>query len=624
MKSIIVGTAGHIDHGKTTLVRALTGIDTDRLEEEKRRGISIDLGFAHLKLNDALQAAFIDVPGHEKFVRNMLAGVGGIDLVMLVVAADESIKPQTREHFDICRLLRIPAGFVALTKADSVDPEIVELVALEVQEFVAGSFLEGAPILPVSGVTGEGLASIRETLIQLAAGVPARETTSNFRMPVDRSFVIQGFGTVVTGTVRSGGIGIETEVEILPSGRRARIRGVQVHGTKAKRAAAGQRAAINVAGVEVADIGRGDTLARPGAFRPTRTADCLLELLPSAAKSLKARTPVHFHAGTSEVVAEMRSLVGSAGLKAGTGGIPVRLVFQEPVVLAPGDRFIIRRFSPVVTMGGGEVVDAFPPPKMRLADLAARTRGLASATLSQRVAFLIRETPGGVSLSELAVRAGVAESAVEAAIPATAARLQQPQPWLVDTGWALGKAEEWKGKLSAFHAANPLLPGMPREDFRSRELGALPVFLFDFVLSRDSGLMSTGEFLHRSTHKLALQQDEEKALALIEGAFRDAGLAVPGVPEVLAASGVDQVRARNLMQVLLRQKRLIRVTADLTFHPDALARLREILAARKGSRFGVGEFKEWTGVSRKYAIPLLEYLDRERMSRREGDLRLVL
>jgi selenocysteine-specific elongation factor len=334
MKNIIVGTAGHIDHGKTALVKALTGIDADRLEEEKRRGITIDIGFAHLQLTPELRLGFVDVPGHERFIKNMLAGVSGIDLVLFVIAADESIKPQTREHFDICRLLGIPQGVVALTKTDLVDPDILELVRLEVEEFVAGCFLESAPVVAVSSFTGAGLDDLRRELERAAAAVPSKWADGHFRLPLDRAFTVKGFGTVVTGTLISGTVCREQEVELYPTGRRLRVRGVQVYGEPADQALAGQRTALNLAGIEPAELARGMVLAVPGVFRAVTQVDCALQLLASA-KPLKHRAPVHFHAGTAEIEAQVRLLDGAAALQPGRRAW-ARIVLREPALLLPG------------------------------------------------------------------------------------------------------------------------------------------------------------------------------------------------------------------------------------------------------------------------------------------------
>ena len=616
MKNIVVGTAGHIDHGKTALVKALTGIDADRLEEEKRRGITIDLGFAHLELTPALRLGFVDVPGHERFVKNMLAGVGGIDLVLFVVAADESIKPQTREHFDICRLLGIPRGIVALTKCDLVDPDILGLVRLEIEELVAGSFLEGAPILPVSAVTGAGLDDLRRELARAAAAVPEKNPGAHFRLPIDRVFSIRGFGTVVTGTLVSGSVAREQEVELYPARRRLRVRGIQVHGSASDRALAGQRTALNLADIEPAEIVRGNVLGEPGRFHNVAQIDARLHLLPSA-KPLKHRAPVHFHAGTAEIEAEVRLLEGRTGMLPGTSAW-VRIVLRDPALLLPGDRFIIRMFSPVITIGGGTVADIGDHRYRANDDPARRLTVLSSSDTAARVALLVREQPFGMSVADLVARTSLGAGEIGAAV--SKAPLTAIGEWLVDRAWMRAARERTVQAVREFHARNPLLPGIPRQDLR----GAAPQFVLDALLAEAGDLVSEGETVRARSHRVVLKEDEALARGKIESAFERAGLAVPALAEVLAQSGVEPARARSLLQILLRERRLVRVGDDLVFHHSAIARLRESLAARRGQRFAVADFKEWTGVSRKYAIPLLEFLDREHVTRREGDQRIVI
>ena len=413
MKHIVVGTAGHIDHGKTALVKALTGIDADRLEEEKRRGITIDLGFAHLQLTPALRLGFVDVPGHERFIKNMLAGVGGIDLVLFVIAADESIKPQTREHFDICRLLGIPRGIVALTKSDLVDPDILELVKLEVEELVAGSFLEGAPIVPVSSVTGAGLDELRAELAKAAAAAPEKNAAGYFRLPVDRVFSVKGFGTVVTGTLVSGSVDKEQEIELYPAGKRLRVRGVESHGSRTSKAVAGQRTALNLPDIEPAELKRGDVLSVPGVFRTVTQMDCRLDLLRSA-KPLKHRAPVHFHSGTAEIEAEVRLFGGAPAMQPGTSAY-VRLILRDPALLLPGDRFIIRMFSPVVTIGGGVVVDLSGRRYRKTDDVSARLDVLGGPDPAPRLALLVKESKFGLDMAELVARTGLRERQISEA-----------------------------------------------------------------------------------------------------------------------------------------------------------------------------------------------------------------
>jgi len=616
MKNIIVGTAGHIDHGKTTLVRALTGIDTDRLEEEKRRGISIDLGFAHLT-HANIQFGFVDVPGHERFVKNMLAGAAGIDLVILVIGADESIKPQTREHFDICRLLGIRHGLIALTKADLVDPELLELVKLEAAEFAAGSFLEDAPILAVSGTTGQGLAELRDALVQLSSLVPPRDTQGPFRLPIDRSFTLHGFGTVVTGTLASGCIRLEDEVEVHPQGRRLRVRNLQVHGGPVPSATAGQRTAVNLAAVEAADLQRGMALTPPGLFRATQIIDCSFDLLPTALP-LKHRQPIHFHAATSELEAEVRLLRGTTPIAPGQSGY-VRLHLSEPVLLLPGDRFIARMFSPVTTIGGGTVLDNHPSPHLRKPAVLARLPELVGAGLGARLRLFAAESEIGETAANLAARCGAHPQAVLAEAPrAGLIPVKDPELRLIPHS-ILGSAQSrLQTVLADFHRSNPLLPGMPKAS------APFPAFLVDLLLSGTKEVVADGDLLRLASHRLQLKADEDEAAAKIESLFRQAGLTVPPVPEVLSKSGIDPVRARSLLQLMLRDGRLVKIAADLIYHREAITNLRQILSSRKGQHFHVADFKDWTGVSRKYAIPLLEFLDRERLTRRDGDRRLIL
>jgi selenocysteine-specific elongation factor len=615
----IIGTAGHIDHGKTALVRALTGIDTDRLEEEKRRGISIDLGFAHLQLTPELSCGFVDVPGHERFVKNMLAGVGGIDLVLLVVASDESIKPQTREHFDICRLLGISRGIVVITKADLVDAELVDLVKMEVEEFTAGSFLENAPKVGVSAVTGAGLEDLRQEIARLSKTIPAKNVADHFRLPVDRAFSMKGFGSVVTGTLVSGSLRVEQEVEIQPGGQHVRVRGIQVHGQPVPRAFSGQRTAVNLGGIDHSELHRGMVLCEPDRFSATKLIDCSVDLLASA-KPLRHRAPVHFHSGTAEIEAEVR-IPNSGRIEPGARGY-VRLALREPALLLPGDRFILRMFSPVVTIAGGTVIDIAPPRKLSTA--GERLAALEGASVPERIRLIVGEAPLGMNLAALIARTGLTTRELGAAIRAAKLQWMEEHQWVMEPRSLVELQGRMKKTLSAFHAQNPLQPGLSKEVLRSRDLAGSPPFLLDAVLRITPGISSDGEVIRLSSHKLALKSDEEQALKKIEDAFASAGLAVPSAQEVLKSCGVDAVRARSLLQILFRDKRLVKVAEDLLFHPSALDKLRQLLTVRKGARFSVPEFKDWTGVSRKYAIPLLEYLDRERVTRREGDSRVIL
>jgi len=634
MKSVIVGTAGHIDHGKSALVRALTGIDPDRLEEEKRRGITIDIGFANLDLTgpggEPVRIGFVDVPGHERFVRNMLAGIGGIDLVLLVVAADESVKPQTREHFDICRLLAVQRGITALTKSDLVDPETLEVVTLEVAEYLRGSFLDPAtsPIVPVSSKTGAGLERLKTELTRLAAEVPAKDPGAAFRLPIDRVFSMKGFGTVVTGTLIAGTVRKEQEVEVQPGGKRLRVRGVQVHGHAAEQAVAGQRTALNLPGVETAELARGMMLTPPQMFRPATQVSVQLDLLPSA-RPLRDRARVHVHVFTAETIAEI-SLLGAKLLRPGERGL-ARLKLDNPLLLLPGDRFIIRQFSPVITIGGGRVLDAADAPKRvksdeRLAFLQVLSDGTAEESLLARVA---RRGASGLSVAELVAETGW--------LPARIAKLtdalgRSGKLAKFDERWVTGEVVErlrvqMSAAVEAFHQANPLVAGIGQEQLR--ETLDLRGDVFRGVLEslvRDKKLQVSGEQVHAAGRGVVLRDEEAESKAQIEQAFARAGLKVPLLKEVLAALPVDRVRAQKIVTLLMRDRVLVKLADDLVFHRDALEALRKQVIAQKSTtpKLNVGSFKDLIGVSRKYAIPLLEYLDRERVTRRVGDERVIL
>jgi selenocysteine-specific elongation factor len=543
----------------------------------------------------------------------MLAGASGIDVVLLVIAADESIKPQTREHFDICRLLGIRHGIIALTKSDLVDQDILDLARLEVEEYVQGSFLEGAPIIPVSATTGAGLDQLRAALE--ATNVTGRSLSRHPRLPIDRSFSMRGHGAVVTGTLIEGTLALQDEVELYPSGKRARIRGLQVHGAAVDRARAGERTAVNLAGVDSVDVRRGMVLAPPGIFHATQQVDCVFDLLPGA-HPLKHRAPVHFHAGTAEVEAQARLIASLEPMKPGTRA-HVRFSLREPLLLLPGDRFIVRMFSPVVTIGGGFVLDIAAPPRIRRADLDRRLTQLESG---DRVSVLVGESQFGMGVPDLVARTGML--AAEIAEPSGLVRL--PEGWLISADTLEKLVAKFRAILKEFHRKNPLQPGAAKEELRSRELAGAPPFLLDALLARAKDIVSEGDIVRLASHRVALKQDEEEAVAKIEALFRDGGLAVPSTSEVLAKSGIESTRARSLLQILLKNRKLIRVGDELIYHSSAIDALRKTLADRKGARFSVPEFKDWTGVSRKYAIPLLEFLDRERLTRREGDVRIVL
>lgn len=608
MRNIIVGTAGHIDHGKTALIKALTGTDADRLAEEKRRGITIDLGFAHLQLTPDIRVGFIDVPGHERFVRNMLAGAAGIDVVLFVISAAESIKPQTREHFEICRMLGVETGVVAITKADLVDSDILELVQLEVDEFTAGSFLETAPRIPVSSATGQGIPALREALAIAARTARGKTAGGCFRLPIDRAFTMKGFGTVITGTMIAGSLGREHEVELYPGGRRLRVRGLQVYGEQADRARAGERTAVNLAGIEPGEINRGMVLSEAGIFRPVSSFDCRLQLLPDAAP-LKHRAPVHFHSGTAELEAEVRFLDRRASLKPGESAW-ARLKLSEPLLVLPGDRFIIRKFSPVTTIGGGTVSDISGHKYRRGDDVAGRLAGLTPVTL-------IGERPFGLTETSLTGLTGVRP------IPSFDS-VERVGNYLIARETLMNLRCLLTATCRIFHREHSLLPGIPLHELKSRVMEGAAPELFDFAVAGAAELVREADAVRLRSHRVVLKQDEHEARAAILGAFESAGLSAPTPASILQASGVEPVRARTLLQSLLREGLITRIADDLIISAGALRSLREQLSSHRGERFTVSTFKEWTGISRKYAIPILEFLDRERFTRRETDERIVL
>jgi selenocysteine-specific elongation factor len=651
MKSIIVGTAGHIDHGKTALVKALTGIDADRLEEEKRRGITIDLGFAHMDLpvlgGEVLRLGFVDVPGHERFVRNMLAGVGGMDLVLLVIAADESIKPQTREHFDILQLLGVRRGITVLTKSDAVDPETLDVVRLEVEDFLRGTFLESpkAPIVAVSSLTGAGLDDLKRAIIATAHLVQSRDSNALARLPIDRVFTMKGFGTVVTGTLISGTIRKEEELEVFPTCQKVRVRGVQVHGEPAESALAGQRTALNLAGVSTEDLSRGMMLAPPETFRATRSLDVKLRLLSSAPRPLKNRTRVHFHCYSAETVAEIE-LYGGKEIKPSESAF-ARLSLASPLLLLPADRFILRQFSPVITIGGGVVVDAVPRFSPRDVRKMERIAGAPVATFLQSLETLAAFEQRGAILANRVARCGHLGLSLIEAMAETGWRQDEVSTYaaaLADqnlliriqdrlfAGYELNLAQQSiVDAVADFHKKEPLKPGMARGELQEDMSRALDMAkeLFDAAIAalvKEKKLEVAGDVLRLPGRGVAMKDDEAESKRTIEEAFAHAGLKVPALHEVLNGLKIDRVRAQKITTLLLRDKILIKISEELVFHRSALEALKIQTRAQKAksSRMDVAAFKELTGVSRKYAIPLLEYLDRERVTRRVGDAREIL
>ncbi len=635
MKHVVIGTAGHIDHGKSALVRALTGTDPDRLKEEKERGITIELGFAFLAEDDDLSIAFVDVPGHEKFVKNMLAGVGGIDLVLLVVAADESIMPQTREHFDICRLLEIPRGVIVIAKSDLADPELIELASLETRELVAGSFLEDAPLLEVSSKTGEGIEALKQKLIEEAKDVSGRPASGRFRLPVDRVFSMKGFGTVVTGTLMTGSVAQEDEIEIVPRGLKARIRGLQVHGEKKNTARAGQRTAVNLQGVDVADVLRGDTLVEPGSFMPTHMIDAELDVLASSPIPIKDLTRVHLHLGTAQVLARVRVLGDRKALAPGERAF-VQLRLEGPMVAARGDRFILRRYSPLQTIAGGKVLDAEPlkhgvrsrVPLGALETLASGDRATTAAL------FVAGAGDMGMSELDLARRLSADREAMKPIVASLVSAnkavvvSEAPQlfiaPNVVET-----IASRMLDELKRFQSKNPLLEGMPKSELREKAAARTPHAVFEWVLTQrvaEGRLRSARDLVATPDHSIHLSAEETEARDFLVTQYRDGGYRPKSLSEAATAGKQDTRLLERVRRVLLKNGTLVQIGDGMVFHRDVLGELKQTIRDLKPERdrLDVSFFKEMAGVTRKHAIPLLEWLDRERVTRRAGNDRIIL
>jgi selenocysteine-specific elongation factor len=639
MSNIVLGTAGHIDHGKSTLVLALTGIDPDRLKEEKARGITIELGFAHATIGDT-RVAFVDVPGHERFVRTMLAGVGGIDCVLLIVACDESVMPQTREHFEICRLLQIPQGIIVLTKADAADGDTRAIVRQEVKELVAGSFLESAPMIEVSAVTSQGLDALRAAIVAAAARVATRPVAAAVRLPIDRAFSMRGFGTVVTGTLVSGRIRPDDELVIVPGGRQAKVRGLQVHGASATEVVAGQRTAINLGGVEIADVARGQTLIAEGSVSVTRRADAVLDLLPSA-KPIKHGARVRLHNGTSEVLGRI-SIAGPSAVEIPPGGRAlIRLRLESEAVLNRGDRFIIRAYSPPVTVGGGRVLDPAPSrPGIRSGDALAGLERLAISgepgTVRDAAALeeiVVSAGLKGVATSVLIARGGVAPSALAGILSALLARkvVARIGDRVIAAAALDRSAKALVDAVTAFHRVNPLSDGLPREEARERLFAKAEPAVFDAIVERLKGekILGGTDRLALAAHKVAVSGEDARVKEALAGAYRSGGLKPPDAAALAAVCEASPALVERMSALLVREKTLVRVDT-LLFHADALRQLKAEVASLKDAApngratVDVGAFKDRYGVSRKFAIPLLEYLDRERVTRRTRDVRLVL
>ena len=622
-RHIIVGTAGHIDHGKTSLVYALTGTDTDRLPEEKQRGITIDLGFAELTLQDAtgqmLNLSLIDVPGHHAFIRNMLAGAGGIDCVLLVIAADDGVKAQTVEHLAICELLGIERGVIALTKCDAVSGDRVRDATEEVRRFAEHTFLNDAAIVPVSALRGEGIGELKNAIAALAASIPQRSRENVTRLPRDRSFSIRGFGTVVTGTLHSGSIQTGDTLEQQPGGRAMRVRSLQVHGKTQGRAEAPCRVALNIPSVEVEQISRGSSLIEPQTLGPATAIDVQLKML-SGAPALRHGSRVHVHAFTSETMARVL-LFDQKDTHAQGSGL-ARLKLESPVLLAPGDRIVLRQSSPATTIGGATVIDASPSARQRKAATLAWLKELAGADAQRQLSLRIhRRGAAGVSLAALRQETGMTFETLRERLAQHIASLDVLE---LAGGHYFISAPAMAGAVLAIEGPLDKAGSLSRAEIRSRS--GLSSEVFDAALDRllASGRFElSGEMIGKAGE--AIPEAKQNYMRAIEKIYAQAGLASPLLADVTRQVGLTQQAIRELVTMLLRSKRLVRLGADdALVHPEALEKLYEQMRVHRGENFDVGRFKAMTGLTRKHAIPLLEHLDQARVTRNNGGTRIVL
>lgn len=633
MKHLILGTAGHIDHGKSSLVQALTGVDPDRLKEEKARGITIELGFAHLQLDNGIELGLVDVPGHERFIRAMVAGVAGMDMVMLVIAADEGVMPQTREHLDILRLLGLHCGLVALTKADLVEPDWLALMQEEVREFVAGTFLEAAPVLPVSSKTGAGLDRLKIELANLAEGVTARKGEGLFRLPIDRIFTVSGFGTVVTGTLLAGEIKVGDELELLPGGARGRVRGLQAHGRRVESGLAGQRLAVNLQGVDLDQVQRGELLVPPDTFRTSRRVDVRLEHLRSAPRDLRHRTTVRFHSGTSEVAAQLILLEQNQVSPGETCYAQLRL--ERPLLLVSGDPFLIRATSPSVTIGGGVLLDPFPPARRRRsADALKLLQALDDAEHQKTILLIVNQSMlSGVTMDELLLRSGIPRRQAETALQpllssgALLQMLREPRIFLGKDGFEQ-LLQLLLDELDRFMAANRMKEGIGKEELKSRlpkrsDPRFFPPLLAE--LERRALLLTDRELVRpvkvQGDHLDDRCESEAEILKLLD----KHGIEPPTVKELAEMLGFTEKIMRDQLAVLVRDGRIIRVSSDLFYDPEKLAAIQAKLVSYLQEKGGItpAEFRDLTGLSRKFMIPLLEYFDSIKLTIRVGERRIA-
>ena len=632
MKHVILGTAGHIDHGKTSLVKALTGVDTDRLKEEKERGITIELGFTFLDLPSGIRLGIIDVPGHEKFVKHMVGGVWGIDLVALVIAADEGVMPQTREHLDICKLLGVKKGLVVLTKVDLVDGDLLELVKEEVSEIVQDTFLRGAPILSVSSVTGQGIPQLASTLDHLSQEIEGRPADGLFRLPIDRVFTMKGFGTVVTGTMISGSLSLGETVQILPSGTEGKVRNLQVYNRSVERAVAGERTAVNLQGIETSAIERGDVLIRPNTLRPTQLIEAYLEYLPDAPRPLKHRTKARFHIGTALTHASV-FLLDREELSPGEGGF-VQLRLERPVVALPQDRFVIRGSAAIQTVGGGTILDSHPDKHRRfspsvIADLSLLKDGTNEQALRQHIRH---SGMGGITLEDLSNRVEVSPGEIQANIRKMAENgdllfIDPEKLKVIEKGQYQGLRELVLAQLGEFHRRSPMKSGLSKEELRTKLPPEVDIKLFQILINQL--IQSKEVVLEKDKLRLPVHQissaDEKGLVKRVEASVLKGGLQPPSPKELSEEWSEREEEVRAIFEHLTHEGVLVKIKGEIYVHRVSFENLKEELVAylKSHQEITTPQFKEMTRASRKYAIPLIEYFDQSKLTLRIGEKRVL-
>ncbi len=631
MKQIILGTAGHIDHGKTSLIKALTGTNTDRLKEEQLRGITIELGFASMDLPGGQHLGIVDVPGHEKFVKTMVAGATGIDMVVMVIAADEGIMPQTREHMEICMLLQVQYGLVVLTKVDMVDEDWLELVMDDVRAFTQGTFLENAPILPVSSVTGQGIPELVQALETLSAAIPERSTTNLFRLPVDRVFTMKGFGTVITGTLISGVIHVGDPVMIYPVGVTSKVRGIQVHNASVDQAVSGMRTAINFQGLEKTSINRGDVLSSPNALTPSYMIDIVCQYLKSNKKPIKNRTQIRFHTGTSEVLGNL-ILLDSEELEAG-GTTVAQLRLDAPVTLVKDDRFVIRSYSPVRTIGGGSVLNPVPQKHKRFKpEVVSGIQKLVDMPPEEVVVSHANESGyQGIRYSDLRIMTNTSDKKLDGFLTRllsdkTLIMVDREQRIYIHHTCFEQLMEEAGTLLAAFHQSNPLKIGMSKEELKSRLPPHVSSRLFTLMIqqmAKNNQVVQEENTVRLSTHSVSLGQDQTDVREKILDTYKKDGLTPPYFKEFCKTRNLDDAKARAVLHVLVDEGLIVRIREDMYFHREAIDAIRKKLVdfLTAHGEISTPQFKDMTGASRKFVIPIIEYFDSRNVTIRVGDIR---